>query len=93
MEQLIIKILLPVELARDYTAVTDTNRTKTIVFTSEANFFGGQIPPFLIPYVVGDISHADIDDIFEMTCDWDTLMKIIKENKEKYKILSDPLIE
>lgn len=91
-KKLILKILLPLEFGRDYTAITDTERSKTIVFTSNGDVLE-EVPPFLIPYVINFRRGLGLDTIFELNCDWDTIMKTLKENREEYQILTDDLFD
>lgn len=89
-KKLILKIMLPLEFGRDYTAITDTERSRTIAFTSNGDFFE-EVPPFLIPYVINFRRGMGFDTVFRLNCDWETIMKTLKENREEYKILPDNL--
>lgn len=89
-KKLILKIMLPLEFGRDYTAITDTERSMTIAFTSNGDFLE-EVPPFLIPYVINFRRGMGFDTVFRLNCDWETMMKTLKENREEYKILPDNL--
>lgn len=90
--KLFMKVLLPVEFARTYTAVTDNKRKKTIAFTADGDIFD-EIPHFLAPYIEGDWRKANIGDILPLSCDWETLMELLRKNREEYKILPDELFD
>lgn len=93
-KKLILKIMMPLEFGRDYTAITDTERSKTITFTSNGDVLEDEeVPPFLIPYVINFRRGMGFDTIFKLNCDWDTIMKTLKENREEYQILPDDLFD
>lgn len=86
-QRLFIKIMIPLEFGRDFCAVTDKKRSRTVCFTCTGDF---GIPCFLFDFITIPSKEWNYGDIMELDgLDWESFDKIIKDNKEKYEILTD----